>query len=372
MTDKGEKPHKQAVANGKVDFGYLRRVAKTDSLPFEELQLSRKTTLQQVLMVAANTYKQNIKRGRLLIDDAVVAGTRLFVTLEEYGIQQGQLIYAEFANSSNEYPSELLAEQKANESKNKGKAPEGTYIDEHGDFQIVGRTGGLHNLGNTCYMNSALQVIANLKFMHEYFIKDKRHLRQMNLRNPLGYQGDLANAFGMLMERMWHQPGSTIPRHFKHVVGRCSEQFLGTDQQDSQEYLSFLLDGLHEELNLRQKKPYIENPESKDRDLRELGLEHWANSLRRDWSLIYFLFYGQHRSSLQCRTCKTESTTFDIFSNVPLSLPEPSQQTLSVIVYRIPNRIKDILNGKVVKDEDGNVSLAGFQRMESNDSDVES
>ena len=86
-------------------------------------------------MVAANTYKQNIKRGRLLIEDAIVSGTKLYVTLEEYGIQQGQLIYAEFANSSNEYPTEILAEKKVNESKNKSKAsPEGTYIDEHGDF----------------------------------------------------------------------------------------------------------------------------------------------------------------------------------------------------------------------------------------------
>ena len=135
ISDKGEKPYKQAVVNGKVDFNYLRRVVKTDSLPFEELQLSRKTTLHQVLMIAANTYKQNIKRGRLLIEDAVVAGTKLFVTIEEFGVQQGTLIYAEFSNSSNEFPTEILAEKKASESKNKSKSiPEGSYVDEHGDF----------------------------------------------------------------------------------------------------------------------------------------------------------------------------------------------------------------------------------------------
>ena len=40
-------------------------------------------------------------------------------------------------------------------------------------------------------------------------------------------------------------------------------------------------------------------------------------------------------------------------------------------MHRIPNRLKDILNNKIVKDDDGNVSLAGFQRLESNDSESE-
>ena len=71
------------------------------------------------------------------------------------------------------------------------------------------------------------------------------------------------------------------------------------------------------------------------------------------------------RSTLQCRQCHTESTTFDIFSSIPLSLPEPSQQTVSIIVYRVPNRVKDILQNKIVKDEHGNVTLQGFQRLDS-------
>ena len=53
-----------------------------------------------------------------------------------------------------------------------------------------------------------------------------------------------------------------VPRQFKSCISLISEQFQGYDQQDSQEFLSFMLDGLHEELNLRQDKPYIENPDS--------------------------------------------------------------------------------------------------------------
>ena len=45
-------------------------------------------------------------------------------------------------------------------------------------------------------------------------------------------------------------------------VGRFAPQFSGFQQQDSQELLAFLLDGLHEDLNRIQKKPYIEMNES--------------------------------------------------------------------------------------------------------------
>jgi len=41
-------------------------------------------------------------------------------------------------------------------------------------------------------------------------------------------------------------------------VGRYAPQFVGYAQHDSQELLAFLLDGLHEDLNLVRKKPYVD------------------------------------------------------------------------------------------------------------------
>lgn len=41
-------------------------------------------------------------------------------------------------------------------------------------------------------------------------------------------------------------------------MGRFAPQFSGYQQQDSQELLAFLLDGLHEDLNRVKKKPYLE------------------------------------------------------------------------------------------------------------------
>ena len=45
INEKGEKPHQKAVINGNVDFNYIKKTVRADNLPFEELQLSRKTSL---------------------------------------------------------------------------------------------------------------------------------------------------------------------------------------------------------------------------------------------------------------------------------------------------------------------------------------
>ena len=51
---------------------------------------------------------------------------------------------------------------------------------------------------------------------------------------------------------------SVSPKRFKWQLARFAPQFQGYAQQDSQELLAFLLDGLHEDLNRIQNKPYVE------------------------------------------------------------------------------------------------------------------
>jgi ubiquitin carboxyl-terminal hydrolase 4/11/15 len=52
---------------------------------------------------------------------------------------------------------------------------------------------------------------------------------------------------------------------FQISVGRFAPQFSGYQQQDAQELMAFLLDGLHEDLNRIKKKPYIELKEDEGR-----------------------------------------------------------------------------------------------------------
>lgn len=58
----------------------------------------------------------------------------------------------------------------------------------------------------------------------------------------------------------------------------------------SQEFLSFLLDGLHEDLNRVKEKPYIETSDSIGRLDEEVADEHWGNHKARNDSVIVDAF----------------------------------------------------------------------------------
>ena len=57
------------------------------------------------------------------------------------------------------------------------------------------------------------------------------------------------------------------------------------------------------------------------------------------------MFFGQLKSTLNCQTCDKMSVTFDNFTSIPLSLPEPSKILINIIIYRLPSELKELLNG---------------------------
>lgn len=193
--------------------------------------------------------------------------------------------------------------------------------------RVLGLT-GLSNLGNTCYMASALQCIRSVEELTKYFLADA-HTEELNYDNPLGHGGNVAHAYAHLLHLFYKipPPMSVTPRSFKDTVGRYAPQFAGWAQQDSQEFLGFLLDGLQEDLNRVKKKPYIEKPDSTDdmvgdqEKIRELAGKVWGIHKARDDSVIGDLFTGLYKSTLICPTCDKVSITFEPFNNLTLPLP---------------------------------------------------
>src|SRR6202021_2810440 len=148
-------------------------------------------------------------------------------------------------------------------------------------------------------MNSALQCLVHCKELTEYFLASV-YKSELNETNPLGMNGLLAKQYAYLVTALFsstNQKSSLPPSEFKKTIGRFASNFSGYGQQDSQEFLAFLLDGLHEDLNRVRKKPYVERDEligvePSEEQLRSLGQKSWGGQKLRNDFVVGVLCQG--------------------------------------------------------------------------------
>ncbi|KAH7922616.1 cysteine proteinase [Leucogyrophana mollusca] len=192
------------------------------------------------------------------------------------------------------------------------------------DMQII--TAGLKNLGNTCYMNATIQCLSATVPFARFFI-DGRWKNAVNMVNPLGTKGNLAQAFASILYDMSHSELPYLnPTTFRKSICGHAPQFGGSDQHDSQEFLTFLLDGLHEDMNRVLHKPNNESTPEREAELEKLpqqiaSEQEWSLYRMRNDSLVVDFFQGQFRNRMECMTCHKTSTTYNSFMYLSLPIP---------------------------------------------------
>lgn len=208
---------------------------------------------------------------------------------------------------------------------------------------------GLSNLGNTCYMNSALQCLTHVEELVAYFLSG-HYEQDVNTSNPIGYGGNVARAFARLLRALYgHEDTRSVsPVQFKATIGRYNRAFAGYLQQDSQEFFSWLLDSLHEDLNRVVEKPPTTKPELPEdsqvtpREVSELAERCWKTHCLRNDSVIQDLFTGLYKSTIVCPICGKVSITFDPFLNLTLPLPSSNVWMHKVTVLPLSGGISSL------------------------------
>jgi ubiquitin carboxyl-terminal hydrolase 4/11/15 len=172
-----------------------------------------------------------------------------------------------------------------------------------------------------------------------------KYKEDVNHDNPIGYDGAVAYAFAALLENLLCASNSYFaPRAFKQTIGKYGSAFAGYSQQDSQEFLAFLLDALHEDLNRIRKKPATEKPELPEEKVDDMAAiarladECWRLHKLRNDSIILDLFAGLYRSTLVCPDCQKISITFDPFMDLTLPLPSDNSWIREIIVVPLKGR----------------------------------
>ena len=182
---------------------------------------------------------------------------------------------------------------------------------------------GLNNLGNTCYMNTGIQCLSNCELLTKYFL-EKHYVNFINKDNPIGSGGEIVEKYAQLINHLWYGNRECVsPIQFKKAFGKMYEAFNGSRQQDTQEFISYLLDTLHEDLNKVLKKPYIETKDLPsnltDEEIFKIKKDIY---LCRNQSFIHDLICGFYKSTVFCpdKKCNNITKSFEPFNMITLSL----------------------------------------------------
>ena len=194
---------------------------------------------------------------------------------------------------------------------------------------------GIKNMGNRCYLNTAIQCLSNCWELTNYFLREE-YKKDINRTNPIGTQGKLCEAYYDIIKKLWFgKEKYYIPKEFIKKIKEINDIYSDNIQQDTQEFLNFLINGFHDDLNKVNNIPYInnnENDNSKEDDYK--SLEELYNFKRRNQSLLVDLFYGQFKSLIKCPKCENLKTKFETFLNVSLPI-DSKEMPFGIICYFI-------------------------------------
>ena len=196
---------------------------------------------------------------------------------------------------------------------------------------------GLHNFGVTCYMNATIQCLSATVPLTAFFLESnlKDKLQRENWKGSKGILGEL---YYILLRNLWEATDAdTIrPSNFRKFCARLNKEWGSDRQQDAKEFLEFLIDGLHEDLNQNWHRTPLRPLTDEEEVHRErtpalvASKTEWKRSIHRDYSKLTDIFAGQHMSRLQCTACGHSSTTYEPFYSISVEIPKSSGRPIDI------------------------------------------
>ncbi|XP_060709638.1 ubiquitin carboxyl-terminal hydrolase 3 isoform X1 [Hemiscyllium ocellatum] len=200
------------------------------------------------------------------------------------------------------------------------------YLKINGGTTAVCAT-GLRNLGNTCFMNAILQSLSNIQQFCCYF----KELPAVELRSGktagrrtyhTRSQGDnsvsLVEEFRKTLCALWQGSQTAFcPESLFYVIWKIMPNFRGYQQQDAHEFMRYLLDHLHLELQ-RSYNGMTTSFISPDSSSISSSSKCCVNGVS---TIVTNIFGGILQNEVNCLICGTESRKFDPFLDLSLDIP---------------------------------------------------
>jgi len=239
---------------------------------------------------------------------------------------------------------------------------------------------GLINMGNTCFINSCMQVLS-----HTYELNDFLALKIYKKRLNNKHDSILLLEWDNLREILWKENCLVEPGAFINCVQKIAQikgatMFSGFSQNDLPEFLIFVIDCFHNALSREVNMTIVGNAVNEKDELAIQCFETIRNMYSKEYSEIWNMFYGVHVSQLK------SVETNEIISKRPepyfmINLPIPSDnKNVDLLdcfkLYVEGEIIEDVFNEKISKKENVNkqilfwsfpqILVIDFKRFNSN------
>ncbi|XP_034649210.1 ubiquitin carboxyl-terminal hydrolase 16 isoform X1 [Trachemys scripta elegans] len=216
---------------------------------------------------------------------------------------------------------------------------------------------GLSNLGNTCFFNAVMQNLSQTPVLRELLKGVKMPGTTVNIEPPefsteplvikLEQPGPLTLAMCQFLSEMQEtKKGTVTPKELFAQVCKKAIRFKGYQQQDSQELLRYLLDGMRAEEIQRVSVGIfkaLNDSDQKNEELKKKIKEY--EKKRAIPTFVDRIFGGELSSTIMCEECRTVSLVHESF--LDLSLPVLDDQS----VKKSSNE-KNVKKMKEKEDED--------------------
>ena len=181
-------------------------------------------------------------------------------------------------------------------------------------------TGGIVNVGFTCYANATLQAFRHCHNIESLFQEDKY---STILKDGCKYN-ELTKQFANLIQTLSTiQSSSSIkPNGFWHAFSEaakdsCFDHLISREPHDAHEFLMFLLDSLHESLSRKVNMNITKcDLKSEKQIFHQKSLEVWKDSFEKSYSPFVNLFFGLFHIQTLCETCGFISNKWESFNTL--------------------------------------------------------
>ena len=165
------------------------------------------------------------------------------------------------------------------------------------EYENKGLT-GLSNVGNTCYLNSCMQILSHTYELSN-FLNNEKYKNKLNKK----HESVLLLEWDKLRKLMWSENCTIAPMGFVQAVKKVSKLkgrdiFSGYNQNDLPEFLIFLIDSFHTAL-MREVEMTIKGRQKNKQDKMAIKCyEMIKNMYKTEYSEMLNIFYGTQISTI--------------------------------------------------------------------------